>query len=72
MLLGFMTLVMGMQADLIANNRKLLEDIQYRVRRLDFNEDERDRLLNPDGSKAGCEKTAGRTEPEDTGGNNDK
>ena len=38
MLLGFVTFVMGMQADLIANNRKLLEDIQYRVRRLDYDE----------------------------------
>lgn len=42
MLLGFMTFVLGLQADLIANNRKLLEDIQYRVRRLDYNEEERE------------------------------
>ncbi len=35
-LLGFMTFVIGMQADVIANNRKILEDIQYRVRRLDY------------------------------------
>ena len=40
MLLGFMTIIIGLQADLIANNRKLLEDIQYRVRRLDYKEDE--------------------------------
>ena len=45
MLLGFVTFVMGMQADLIANNRKLLEDIQYRVRRLDYNEEEREALM---------------------------
>lgn len=37
-LLGFMTFVIGMQADVIANNRKILEDIQYRVRRLDYEE----------------------------------
>ena len=43
MLLGFMTFVVGLQADCIANNRKLLEDIQYRIRRLDFKEDERER-----------------------------
>ena len=35
MLLGFQTLMMGLQADIIAANRKLLEDIQYRVRRMD-------------------------------------
>ncbi len=38
LLLGFMTFVLGLQADIIASNRKLLEDIQYRVRRLDYNE----------------------------------
>lgn len=36
MMLGFMTMIVGLQADLIAANRKLLEDIQYRVRRLDY------------------------------------
>ena len=33
MMLGFMTYIMGLQADIIAANRKILEDIQYRVRR---------------------------------------
>ncbi len=42
LLLGFMTFILGLQADIIANNRKLLEDIQYRVRRLDYHEDEKD------------------------------
>ena len=42
MLLGFMTFIVGLQADVIANNRKLLEDIQYRVRRLDYKESERE------------------------------
>lgn len=42
LLLSFMTFILGLQADIIANNRKLLEDIQYRVRRLDYKEDERD------------------------------
>lgn len=42
LLLGFMTYILGLQADIIANNRKLLEDIQYRVRRLDFNENEKE------------------------------
>ncbi len=43
MLLGFMTFIVGLQADVIANNRKLLEDIQYRIRRLDYKEEERER-----------------------------
>lgn len=42
MMLGFMTFIVGLQADVIANNRKLLEDIQYRVRRLDYKESERE------------------------------
>lgn len=42
MLLGFMTFIVGLQADVIANNRKILEDIQYRVRRLDYNENDRE------------------------------
>lgn len=36
MLLGFMTFIVGLQADLIAANRKILEDIQYHVRKLDY------------------------------------
>ena len=35
MMLGFSTIVIGLQADLIAANRKILEDIQYRVRKMD-------------------------------------
>lgn len=38
MLLGFTTFIMGLQADIIAANRKLLEDIQYRIRRMEVNE----------------------------------
>lgn len=36
MLIGFQTGVIGLQADIISANRKLLEDIQYRVRKLDY------------------------------------
>lgn len=39
MLFGFQTFITGLQADLIAANRKLLEDIQYRVRKLDYDSD---------------------------------
>lgn len=34
-ILGVMTEIVGLQADIIAANRKLLEDIQYHVRKLD-------------------------------------
>ena len=35
-ILGVMTFIVGLQADIIAANRKLLEDIQYHVRKLDY------------------------------------
>ncbi len=53
MLLGFMTFIVGLQADVIANNRKLLEDIQFRVRRLDYNERAREeKQAQEEGDKA--------------------
>ena len=42
-IIGSQTLVTGMQADIISANRKLLEDIQYRVKKLEFG------LLDPEG-----------------------
>ena len=33
-LMGFMTIIIGLQADIIAKNRAILEDIQYKVRQL--------------------------------------
>lgn len=48
MLLGFMTFIVGLQADVIANNRKILEDIQYRIRKQEYDGvtvfDENDKL----------------------------
>ena len=35
-MVGVLIFVIGLQADLIAKNRKLLEDIQYHVRKLDY------------------------------------
>lgn len=35
-LVGFQTFMIGLQADLIAANRKLLEDVQYHVRKIDY------------------------------------
>ncbi len=37
LIMGFMIYVIGLQADLIAANRKILEDVQYQVRRLAYN-----------------------------------
>ena len=46
---------MGMQADVISANRKLLEDIQFRTKKLEF------ALLNPDGSKKESIMSSDRT-----------
>ena len=34
-IIGFMTFILGLQADIIAANRKILEDVQYRIRRME-------------------------------------
>jgi len=34
-LAGFQTITLGLLADIIAANRKLIEDIQYRVRKIE-------------------------------------
>lgn len=43
-LLGAQSLIVGLQADIIAANRKILEDIQYRVRKLECKEFKADEL----------------------------
>ena len=42
-MLGFMTFIMGLQADIIAANRKILEDVQFRIRRMEIGEDDRNK-----------------------------
>lgn len=42
-IIGSQTFVTGLQADIISANRKLLEDIQYRIKKLEFG------LLDPEG-----------------------
>lgn len=37
-MMGCMTGIIGLQADIIAANRKLLEDVQYHVRKLDYDQ----------------------------------
>jgi glycosyltransferase involved in cell wall biosynthesis len=41
LILGFLTLLWGIMADLIASNRKLLEDLLYRVRKIELGEGRR-------------------------------
>lgn len=36
MMMGSMTGIIGLQADIIAANRKILEDVQYHVRKIDY------------------------------------
>ncbi|MCR5012988.1 MAG: glycosyltransferase family 2 protein [Lachnospiraceae bacterium] len=36
MIIGFMTFIIGMLADIISANRKILEDVQYNVRKLTY------------------------------------
>lgn len=36
LLIGWQTIIIGLQADIIAANRKLLQDIQYRVKKLEL------------------------------------
>ncbi len=43
MIMGFITFVIGMLADVIAANRKILEDVEYHTRKLDY-----DRFINND------------------------
>lgn len=40
LMIGFQTIVIGLLADVIAANRKILEDIQFRVRKKDCSEEE--------------------------------
>ena len=54
-LIGVQTIFLGLQADLIAANRKILEDVQYRVRKIFYAE--------------GKNKLEGRGEDDDRSGN---
>ena len=43
MIMGFMTFIIGLQADVIASNRKILEDVQYHLRRLEYDGKRKDK-----------------------------
>ena len=36
LLMGFFTFIIGFMADILAKNRMMLEDIQYHVRKIDY------------------------------------
>ncbi|MDR1377428.1 MAG: glycosyltransferase family 2 protein [Synergistaceae bacterium] len=40
-LIGVQTMILGLQADLIAANRKIIEDVQYRVRQLFYDKEDK-------------------------------
>ena len=40
-LMGFQTFVVGLLSDVIAANRKIMEDVQYRVRRIEYGDSEK-------------------------------
>lgn len=42
LMIGFQTITLGLLADVISANRKLIEDIQYRVRKLDYERKEQE------------------------------
>jgi hypothetical protein len=44
-IIGFQTFVTGLQADVISANRKILEDMQFRIKKLEFG------LLDAEGNK---------------------
>lgn len=50
LMMGFMTCIIGLQADIIASSRKLLEDVQYHVRKMDYDLEE-DRAAKKAGDK---------------------
>ena len=43
LMIGWQTIMIGLQADLIAANRKLLQDIQFRVKKMELGESENEK-----------------------------
>jgi len=53
MLIGVFSFLIGLQADIIAANRKLIEDVQYHARKTDYDVSEIKKLLSEDKALAG-------------------
>jgi glycosyltransferase involved in cell wall biosynthesis len=49
MIVGFQVLLIGLVADVLSNSRKLLEDLLYRVRRMELDDRDRDERTRRDG-----------------------
>ncbi|MCR5249992.1 MAG: glycosyltransferase family 2 protein [Lachnospiraceae bacterium] len=66
MIIGFMTFVIGLLADVLSANRKIIEDVQYHVRRLaydrDGDEDEDRAVIRPERTEE--KKATGKTAKE--------
>ena len=43
LLIGFQTITLGLLGDTVAANRKLLEDVQYHVRKMDYDNNPADK-----------------------------
>ena len=39
MVIGFQTIVVGLLGDIISANRKILQDVQYHLRKMDYDND---------------------------------
>ena len=39
MIIGFQTIVLGLLGDIISANRKILQDVQYHLRKMDYDHD---------------------------------
>ena len=57
---GFQTITLGLLGDTIAANRKLLEDVQYRVRKMECRTEDAEKEI--DGYIAGDKKASGDNE----------
>lgn len=55
-IIGFMTFILGLQADIIAANRKILEDVQYRIRRMEADNSAALRKEKEDDKSGGAER----------------
>ena len=53
-MMGFQTITIGLLGDTISANRKLLEDVQYRVRKMECGKS--DEEIRSEGKAAGAEK----------------
>lgn len=56
LIIGFITFVMGLLADTIAANRKILEDVQYHVRKLEYDRDRAQELTGAESKQCSADE----------------